>query len=292
MARYLTSSKIGLLALINVYTGGLVPSSASIPILSFLSTNLLPLLAKASTQDSGPSFSSSTVSIEQLQNATIPHASAIPGRTVWDLALKCLWSINSIDALHTFFDELESLLEKSSGEVHASNHDLTSTPPKRMLLSRNSPFGAFVRRSQLEYTRLQFHDATKLWKNLIIYRAPTLAFWKRRNPSASRFSFDFNLNEASFGGNGQFAGIVYAGLSGGSFKDVNDSTQDMENLYEYQIARMERWFSSKISRVLDLPLKRFTGMGSRVPQALQAQLRAMAQPGATVPNASFYVQYV
>ncbi|KAL8661367.1 MAG: hypothetical protein Q9202_005669 [Teloschistes flavicans] len=142
-----------------------------------------------------------------------------------------------------------------------------------MLLSRNSPFGAFVRRSQLEYTRLQFHDATKLWKNLIIYRAPTLAFWKRRNPSASRFSFDFNLNEASFGGNGQFAGIVYAGLSGGSFKDVNDSTQDMENLYEYQIARMER-------------------MGSRVPQALQAQLRAMAQPGATVPNASFYVQFL
>ncbi|KAI4105477.1 MAG: hypothetical protein L6R37_002740 [Teloschistes peruensis] len=272
MSRYLTPSKIVLLALIKVYTDGVVPSSATIAILSFLSSNILPLLARSSAQDCGSSGGSS-ISIEQLQSATIPHPSAIPGRTVWDLALKQLWSINSLDTLHTFFDGLGSLLEKSSGESHTSNDDLTPTKPRSMQLSRSSPFGTFIRRSQLEFTKHQLHDAIKLWKNLISYRAPTLAFWKRRNPAADIYSFDSNLNRASFGGNGDLTGIVYSGLVGEKFKDANDSTQDMEALCEYQIARMER-------------------TGSRVPQTLQAQLRAMAQPGMTVPNASYYMQYV
>lgn len=243
MSRYLTPSKIGLLALIKVYTDGVVPSSATIAILSFLSSNILPLPARSSAQDCGSSFGSSSISIEQLQSATIPHPSAIPGRTVWDLALKHLWSINSLDTLHTFFDGLGSLLEKSSGESHANNEDLTSTKPKSMQLSRNSPFGAFIRRSQLEFTKHQFHDAIKLWKNLISYRAPTLAFWKRRNPAVDIYSFDSNLNRESSGGNGDLTGIVYSGLVGGKPKDINNSTQDMEALCEYQIARMERRFA-------------------------------------------------
>ncbi|KAL9587211.1 MAG: hypothetical protein Q9212_000370 [Teloschistes hypoglaucus] len=245
MSRYLTPSKIGLLALIKVYTDGVVPSSATIAVLSFLSSHIVPLAARSAAQDCGSSSGGSSISIEQLQSATIPYPSAIPGRTVWDLALKNLWSINSLDTLHIFFDGLGSLLEKSSGESHASNEDFTSTKPQSMQLSRNSPFGAFIRRSQLEFTKTQFHDAIRLWKNLISYRAPTLAFWKRRNPAADLYSFDSNLDKASSGGNGDFTGIVYSGLVGGKPKDVSDSTQDMETLCVYQIARMERRFASK-----------------------------------------------
>ncbi|KAL8691630.1 MAG: hypothetical protein Q9218_003185 [Villophora microphyllina] len=272
MSRYLTPPKIGLLAVINLYTSGVIPSSATIPILSYLSSHLLPVRSQSSAQDNEPSYSGFTVSIEQLQSATISHGSAIPGRTVWDLVLKQLWSINSLDVLHTFIDDLESLFEQSAGSSPAGDEDLASTQPKRMLLSANSPFGAFVRRTQLEFTRLQFHDATKLWKNLLIYRAPTLTFWKRRNPAAGIHSFDSNLEGSSLRGDGKIAGIIYAGLLGDVTNDVNDSTNDMENLFEYQIARMER-------------------LGHRVPQALQVQLRAMAQPGVTVPNASYYMQY-
>lgn len=243
MSRHLTPSKIGLLALIRLYSDGVVPSSATIPVLSFLISYLLPVRSKTSQEDDSVSRDGFTVSIQKLQSATISHASAIPGRTIWDLLLKQLWSINSLDALHAFFDELPLLLEKPFD----ANADPPDSRPKRMLFPRNSPLGAFVRRSQLEFTRLQFHDGSNLWKSLIIYRAPTLAVWKRRNPAAGPSSYDSNLQAASFDPTGTLSNLVYGNLPLNSSKDGilkhgNTSTDDMEKLLDYQVSRMQRSF--------------------------------------------------
>lgn len=243
MSRHLTPSKIGLLGLIRLYSDGVVPSSATIPILSFLISHLLPVHSKTSKEDDTISRDGFTVSIQKLQSATISHASSIPGRTVWDLLLKLLWTINSLDALHAFFNELPLLLEKP----YDGNADPSDLRPKRMLFSRNSPLGAFVRRSQLEFTRLQFHDGSNLWKSLIIYRAPTLAVWKRRNPAAGPYSYDSNLQAESFDPNGTLSNLVYGSLSFDSSKDGmlkhgNTSTDDMEKLLDYQVSRMQRSF--------------------------------------------------
>ncbi|KAL8699400.1 MAG: hypothetical protein Q9201_006029 [Fulgogasparrea decipioides] len=213
------------------------------------------------------------VSIELLQRATITHASAIPGRTVWDLLLKQLWAVNSLDSLHTFFDNLPSLLEKPFGEGLVKTDELDPARPKRMLLSRNSPLGAFVRRSHLEFTRLQFHDGNSLWKELIIYRAPTLTFWKRRNPTASSQSFDANPQGVSNGIDGEIVEIIYGDISGDDPKYVNNSWDDLEKLYEHQVARMQR-------------------LGNRVPQELQRQLRTMAFFRGISPSVSYYVQFL
>lgn len=243
MSRYSTPSKIGLLALITLYCDGVVPSSATLPILSFLVSYLLPAHSKAAQREDEVLRGGFTVSIRQLQNATITHASAIPGRTVWDLLLKQIWTINSLDALHVFIDGLPSLLEKPLGESTAEKDNVDPIRPKRMLVSRNSPLGAFVRRAHLEFSRLQFHDGTTLWKNLINYRAPTLAFWKRRNPAAGSHSFDSNLQRLSISTDGSLSEIIYGDLSDNVLKDVNNSMDDMEKLYEHQVARMQRLFA-------------------------------------------------
>ncbi|CAO1600026.1 APC5 protein [Xanthoria calcicola] len=274
MSRHLTPSKIGLLALIRLYSDGVVPSSATIPVLSFLISYLLPVRSKTSQEDDSVSRNGFTVSIQKLQSATISHASAIPGRTIWDLLLKQLWAINSLDALHAFFDELPLLLEKPFD----GNADPPDSRPKRMLFSRNSPLGAFVRRSQLEFTRLQFHDGSTLWKSLIIYRAPTLAVWKRRNPAAGPSSYDSNLQAVSFDPTGTLSNLVYGNLPLDSSKDGilkhgNTSTDDMEKLLDYQVSRMQR-------------------PGNRVPQAMQSQLRAMAKSGLIIPSVASYVHFL
>ncbi|KAL8659686.1 MAG: hypothetical protein Q9226_000311 [Calogaya cf. arnoldii] len=275
MSRHLTPSKIGLLALIRLYSDGDVPSSATIPILSFVISYLLPVHSRTSKDDESISQDGFTVSIQKLQSATIPYASAIPGRTVWDLLLKQLWTINSLDALHAFFTGLPLLLEKPlDGNTDASDDQ----KPDRMLFSRNSPLGAFIRRSQLEFTRLQFHDGSNLWKSLIIYRAPTLAVWKRRNPAAGPRSYDSNLQPDSFDSDGSLSYLVYGSLSSGTSKDGmlkhgNTSIDDMEKLLDYQVSRMQR-------------------PGNRVPQAMQSQLRAMAKSGLAIPSVASYVHFL
>lgn len=246
MSRYLTPSRVALLALIRLYSDGLIPSSASIPILAFVISYILPLRLKSGQHEDIIPLDAFTVSIEKLQEATVIHHSAIPGRTVWDLLLKDLWGISSLDALHAFFDDLPLLLERSIDGSSGQQDEVDSTRPKRMLLSRNSPFGAFVRRSQLEFTRLQFHDGTNLWKKFIVYRGPTLAFWKRRNPGAGSHSFDCNLQHYPVDADGRLVGVVYGDLSHNIRQNANHSTDDMERLLDHQVDRMQRAFACTI----------------------------------------------
>ncbi|KAL8763874.1 MAG: hypothetical protein Q9184_000470 [Pyrenodesmia sp. 2 TL-2023] len=240
---------------------------------------LLPVHSKSRDRDGGSKPEDFTMSIERLQKATIVHASAIPGRTLWDLLVKKLWTITSLDALHTFFDDLPSLLEKPT-EEGVSQGGLDSQRPKRMLLSRNSPLGAFVRRAQLEFTRLQFHDGVSLWEDLIAFRRPTLALWKRRNPGAGSGSFDTNLQEDST--DYKLAGLVYGHLSYNTPQHVQTSTEDMERLLDYQISRMQHI----------LRLKGLVDHGDRVPEEVKLQLRKMAKPGTSIPDVTYYMQFL
>lgn len=240
MSRYLTPSRVALLSLIALYGDGLVSSSASIPILSFVTSNILPIHLKPGKGEDNDPLDDCTLSIDKLQEATVTHRSAIPGRTVWDLLLKNLWAINSLDALHTFFDDLQLLLENPINGSSDQQNEGSSSQPKCMLLSRNSPFGTFVRRSRLEFTRLQFHDGTNLWKRFIVYRGPTLTFWKRRNPTVGFYSFDCNLRQDPMNAGAKLTGLIYGNLSHNFPENASYSTDDMERLIDHQVDRMQR----------------------------------------------------
>ena len=236
MSRYLTPSKLGLLALVSLYTDSFVPSAATIPILSFLVSFVLPVDANASRSEQREASRNFTISIDALQQVTITHSSAIPGRTIWDLLLNKLWEINSFDALHCFFDNLSLILEKAHEEQNAE--DVVSPNPHRTFLTRSSPLGAFVRRCQLEFTRLQFHDGVSLWKRFIAYRNPTLALWRRRHPGVSA-SIDVNLQENLVAVEESVRSLLYGDFHGRARQDGNISTEDAEKLLEYQVDQMQ-----------------------------------------------------
>ena len=255
MARYLTTSKIGLLALVALYTDSVVPSAATIPLLSFIVSHVLPSDAPKPLHGFDVPARRFAVTIDAFQNATITHASGIPGRTLWDLFLKKLWEINSLDALHVFFNALSLLLVKTREERRKDAENGVVQASDKALLSRTSPLGAFVRRAQLEFTRLQFHDRIGLWKAFVTYREPTLGMWKRRNPAAGTTSFDTNLQEDSLLTMGRLIDVVYGDLTDGERQEADVSTDDVEKILEFQVNEMQSGWAH-----IDLPLASTDGL--------------------------------
>ena len=237
MSRYLTPAKIGLLALISLYTESRIPSAAIIPVLSFLVSHVLPINSTASQNKSFLHSHHITLGIGDFQKATISHVSGIPGRTIWDLLLNNLWKVDSFDALHVFFETLSSLLQKTPEEPYAERE--IDSNLKRMRLSRASPIGLFVRRAQLEFTRLQFHDGITLWRSFVAYRAPTLLQWRKRNQAAGYISFDANLREEHLDLGDRLTGVVYGEIDVEAERDASVSTEDVEKLLEYQNDKMQ-----------------------------------------------------
>lgn len=251
MARYLTPASIGLLCLIELYTDSVVPTSSTVPILSFIISHLLPSslskhqnnLPGGETRESSLNF---IVSIKDFENLLSSHAAAsgLPGRSLWDIFVKKMWDINSLDALHVFFERRSNLLTKNREESQM-DMEMGIPPPSQtmILLSRTSPFGAFVRRAQLEFARLKFHDALSLWKSFIAYRQVTLNTWEKRNPNAGAWSFDAVLDEADEWGQDAletFVDVTYGKMLGqnGNTEGLV-STNDIEKLLEFQIDQMQ-----------------------------------------------------
>ncbi len=265
MPRYLTPSTISLLALISVYTDGVVPSAAMIPVLSFLVSHIRPLTAK------DENVGSYILATDNFQKATITLASSRPGRTIWDLLLKKLWEIDSFDALNSFFDTL----------VEDKDQD-----PKPIVLSRRSLLGRFVARAQLEFNRLVFEAGVKLWKSFINYRAPTLPLWNRRHPTAGKSGFDINLQDADK--SIRLIELVYGDITEAGQNEGTVATHDVVKLLEYQITRMQsrlqvpKIFGGTITLIL------FVEMGIRLSPAMKDQMQDMLSTGALIlPHKSY-----
>ena len=238
MSRYVTPSKITLLALILLYTESVVPTAASIPVLSFIFSHISPLPSKLKGD------SSSVVPIETFQNATITYGSVIPGRSVWDLLLKKLWEINSLDALEDFFDSLLSLRQRTRDELQKDVENSIPQVPNRILLSRTSPFGSFVRRVHLEHALLQFQECVTLWKSFIKYRETTFSSWRKRNPTAVRTSFDADFVDFDLSLSHGATNILYGDLEDQQCRHTNFSFTDVDQFLEFQIDRMQSMLDS------------------------------------------------
>ena len=241
MSRYLTPSKIALLCLVSIYTEGVVPNSSAIHVLSFLVSCLSPLDASNPHSTSGPREKhSSSVSITDLEEALSAQASSIPGRSVWDLFLRKVWSIDSCDALEVFFSDVSDILVKTRDEQLRDRDNGLAPESGVMRLSRCSPLGVFVRRAQLEFTRLQFHDSVRLWKGFVRYRLPTYRAWARRNPAEEQATVDINLLELGLDANSPLARVAYGNIED---EEENEeqyvSTKDVERLLEFQIGELQ-----------------------------------------------------
>ncbi|KAF7526649.1 hypothetical protein PCG10_004040 [Penicillium crustosum] len=270
MTRYLTPWRVSLLCLVTLYTEGVVPNSSAIDVLSFLTAGLFPLDAadKQWEEHYLPTISA-------LEECLSRHESSVPGRTLWDLFLKNLWSIDSLDALETFFGEvIPSLLAKSREDlIHERDNGIAPVEDDRMRLSRSSPLGVFVRRAYLEYTRLQFHDSVKLWTGFVKYRLPTYSYWSRRHREAEEVAVDVNLRDLGLDSTSHLSQVVYGNIEDDEDGEGEVSVKDAERLIEFQVSELQR-------------------MGGRVPDGMRAQLKRIMTSEASVPVMMYYLEYL
>ena len=237
MTRYLTPWRIALSCLIAIYTDGVVPNSSAIHVLSFLTAGLFPL-----DPVDGQWEKHYLPTIYDLEKVLSGHESSVPGRTLWDLFLKKIWSLNSLDALEEFFNDfLPSLLTKTREQLIQDRDNGLAPENGGMRLSRSSPLGAFVRRAYLEYTRLQFHDTVQLWSGFIKYRLPTYQMWARKNPHDGHAPIDVNLLFYDSDPDSYLSQVVYGHVKTDEDEGVV-SIKDAERLVEFQIGELQRGY--------------------------------------------------
>ncbi|KAJ5965913.1 hypothetical protein N7481_012627 [Penicillium waksmanii] len=269
MARYLTPWRISLLCLITVYTDGVVPNSSAVHVLSFLTAGLFPLDPADKQWESHY-----LPSIDELEEVLSHHESSIPGRTLWDLFLRKLWSLDSLDALEEFMsDVLPSLLSKTREQLIQERDSGLAPEEEGMRLSRSSPLGAFVRRACLEYTRLQFHDSVTLWTGFVKYRLPTYHMWARRNPSDEQSPVDINLTMNGLDTSSYLSQVVYGDFEQEVQDDGMVSVKDAERLVEFQVGELQR-------------------LGGRVPDEMRTQLKHIMTSESSVPILMYYLEYL
>ncbi|GAB1312023.1 APC5 protein [Madurella fahalii] len=284
MSRYLAPAKIGLLALIQLYVEGAVPTDAILPVINFLTSNLLDHdLTSMSARPTdrwkkADSIIKLTLSVHHFEEVLGPYPAAdrLPGRRLWDRFLEKLWGIDSLHTLHEFFGHLPNLLAKTKAQLRQMAESGES-PPSGVLLSRNSPLGVFVRRLNHEFSNLQFNHASELWMMFVKYRQPTAAYWRRRNPHFSRLSFDSVLMSGEHEWGPQTDELAVAAYGNMLLVDDNGaappvSTDDIESLLEFQIAQVQKY-------------------GSRVPADIMERFQSLLKSSRVVPSLSHYLQF-
>ncbi|KAJ5219865.1 hypothetical protein N7468_009069 [Penicillium chermesinum] len=269
MTRYLTPWRISFLCLVTVYTDGDVPNSSAIHVLSFLTAGLFPL--DPADKQWAKHYLPSITELEEVLSA---HESSVPGRTLWDLFLRRIWSLDSLDALDTFFnDVLPSLLTKTREQLTQEREEGLVPETEGMKLSRSSPLGAFVRRACLEHTRLQFHDSVKLWSGFVKYRLPTYHMWARRNPQQEHAAVDINLLMHDLDSSSRLSQVVYGDIENDEEEDGITSIKDAERLIEFQVGELQR-------------------LGGRVPDEMRAQLKHIMTSDSSAPVLIYYLEYL
>lgn len=297
MSRFLTPGALCLLSLISLYCDGAVPSDGLLPVLNFLARHTGTELNKDSPTPKGR-FQKAHDDIDLIKSIKAfdtllqPFSAAVglPGRRLWDLFLGRLWAIDSLDALHQFFDELPSLLatkEDIRRMVEPDGVSSSTTTP----LMLNSPFALFVRRAHLEFSRLPFSEAAGLWKDFIVYRQPTAAAWMRRNPSSTTLSFDKVLEASGpdwAEGAASIEAITYGDLG---TSQIAVSANNLDNLIEFQVAQMQSMDASPLlvnfwpANVCNLP-----EYGLRVPPQLHREFSDLLDASRANPKSSHYLR--
>ncbi|KAH7309006.1 anaphase-promoting complex subunit 5-domain-containing protein [Stachybotrys elegans] len=285
MARYLSPAKIGLLVLIELYTEEAIPPKAILPVLSFITSHIInyddsPATgAQQARWERAERTVSLVITIKEFEKllGSYPFLMGMPGRKLWDQFIGKLWDINSLDALNIFLENLPSMLQKSREELRRLGEPEPEEQTE-MKISKTSPFGAFIRRTHVEYQRLRFHDCAELWKDFVRYRQPTAAYQKRKNPNFGRLSFDnvLLLGEQEWDPEdvATLASVTYGDmLTGDRSGTLPVSIDDIETLLDFQIDQMQKF-------------------GSRVPVEIRNQFHDLLHDSFLVPSLTHYLSFL
>ncbi|KAL9055874.1 MAG: hypothetical protein Q9162_003300 [Coniocarpon cinnabarinum] len=164
MSHYLTPNKVCLLVLVTLYCEGHVPASATVPVLSFIISQQLPL-DSSKTRARIPGLDRQSQRPDGLQplKAVLEKLPCVRSdASLWEQYLITLQQVAHVDTLYDFFQSSRSLFAART----------SPNPPASIVITQTSLVGAFVRRSQLEFEKLNFQDVASLWQSYARFVSP------------------------------------------------------------------------------------------------------------------------
>lgn len=231
MPRFLTPARLCLLALIDIYVSDQTPATARLNLLDFIAAHI-----STAVNDHHGELKSIAETRQDASSLLAPlgtSQSQVPGRSILDVCLNALWSMQSLDHLQLLFDKVALL---------TTDLARPGTDDKQTKVSRASPIGQFIRRCCVEWTRQQFAESESLWSSFARYKESTYDLWAQRNPDASKELEE--LAEARF--------ALYVG--GSAHKPALASSEDIDSLLAASIQQLQK-------------------LGTRVPEDLQQRLQ-------------------
>ena len=272
MTRYLTPSKIAVLCVICLQIEGSVTTSSLGHVYAFLLQHVVPDNAKGAIQ-SAATVDDDVIPLSKLEKTLIAHPSAVVGRTLWDLFLKRLWTLDSLAALDVFVTNFSSCLSRSRETIQREAAVAPEHRTPHGTIARTSPLGAFIRRCYLEYSRLQFQDTVQLWQDLVAYRGPSHQHYEKRNASEGRHSLDVNLSSLGIGADHPLTQIAYGTLDSDDGIKTNLSGFDVERLLEFQVSELQR-------------------LGGRLPTDMRKKINEMSKGRSSLPHLTHYLKFL
>lgn len=129
MSRYLSPGKICLLYLIELYRYGEVQNKNVVVILSFIFSHIVHDLQSRDTTTS-TSESLSIRSINDFQKLLSSLPSRFPGRSLFDVFLKLLWDLQSLEQLSSLFEKvsLTTILSFRRKKLISAGHAIRERP--------------------------------------------------------------------------------------------------------------------------------------------------------------------
>lgn len=178
MARYLTPAKICTLILVESYLQNREDPESDAKLLELITEQLIertggfsgneePCSKAAAKNTAGPPEDASSFAAPL---SSIP--SNFPGRTHYDDFVQTAWTVADLDQLHQLFDRVFAIL--------------TPENPEERKVTPASPVGHFIRRCNVEWTRLRFADSLALLNAYKSYIAVTWDSWARTQPEAAK----------------------------------------------------------------------------------------------------------
>lgn len=165
MARYLTPAKICTLIVVESYLQNRENPESDAKLLGLITQQLHP--ARDHQESDGPPENASAFAASL---SSIP--SNFPGRTHYDDFVHAAWTTADLDQLHHLFDRLYGIL--------------TPEDPEERKVTPASPIGHFIRRCNVEWTRLRFADSLALLNAYKSYIESTWESWARHQPEAAQ----------------------------------------------------------------------------------------------------------
>ena len=264
MSRYLTPSKLCLLILVQLYRHEPVPKKSTIPILSFISCHITRRSMDQSTLQDGPS----PASLQDFEHLLSSQESAHPGRSLFDVFVRYLWSIHNLVSFTDFLADLTAITQPPPPE------DAGNNTANKFICSPTSPIGQFTRRCQLESVRLQFSDAYQLWENFVLFREPTKSLYLLRNPD-SEYARDCP--------NAAAADLLHP-------DQPTASAVLMERLAKRQHGSVTLSSLDDVEKAMHFQLSKLQKYGARVPAEMKAHLAQMTTQGGTSPSEMHFIK--